>query len=216
MIMEGGFHQPRKLSPTAIAVVVLLHGAALTALLTAKTDILPRRVFTPIRLYPVPVPPPPPPHPVSRPPTERSQDHVTTVRPLFPIRDIKPDFPPPPPFAGPPPSGTAGTGPILPPPLPPKADPVRTDPSIDPRSILQPPYPAALQREGIEGEARVRIAIGADGRVKSVEKISATREDFFLATERHALRIWRFRPATVDGKPVESSKVVLLRFRLTD
>jgi protein TonB len=214
MTMEGGFHQPRKLSPTAIAVVVLLHGAALTALVTAKMDMPPKRIFTPIDYYPVPIPPPPPPHPVRQPPKEHSRDTVTTDPSPFPIKDAPPTYFPPPPPPGPPPStGTGSTGPTLPPP-PPKVDPVRTGPSIDPRSILQPPYPAALEREGVEGQVTVRVLIGADGRVRSVEKMSATSDDFFLATERHALRNWRFRPATIDGRPVESSKIMLLRFQL--
>jgi protein TonB len=62
----------------------------------------------------------------------------------------------------------------------------------------------------------VRITIGTDGRVKAADKVSATSEAFYSATERHALRSWRFRPATVDGKPIESATVLTVHFRLND
>jgi protein TonB len=60
----------------------------------------------------------------------------------------------------------------------------------------------------------VRIVIGADGRVKQVEKLKATSDAFFRATEQQALRHWRYKPATLDGKPVESRTTVTVRFRL--
>jgi protein TonB len=47
----------------------------------------------------------------------------------------------------------------------------------------------------------VRVTIAPDGRVTSVEQVSATSPAFFQATQRHALSRWRFKPATVDGRP---------------
>jgi protein TonB len=44
--------------------------------------------------------------------------------------------------------------------------------------------------------------------------VSATSDAFWQATQRHALSRWRFKPATVDGRPVESSKVLSIRFQL--
>jgi protein TonB len=61
---------------------------------------------------------------------------------------------------------------------------------------------------------RVRVTIGADGRVKAAEKVSATSDAFWRNTERQALTRWRFRPATVDGRPIESSKVLNVKFQL--
>lgn len=81
-------------------------------------------------------------------------------------------------------------------------------------SELQPPYPASEQRAENEGSVTVRILIGTDGRVKSVEKVRGASDAFFRATEQQALRHWRFKPATVDGRPVESRKVMTVHFRL--
>jgi protein TonB len=92
------------------------------------------------------------------------------------------------------------------------------DASIDPRvlAMFQPDYPGAMVRQGMEGKVTVRVTIGADGRVIDVERLSATDEAFWLATQRHALRKWRFRPATRDGVAVSSSKVLTVHFRLAD
>jgi protein TonB len=110
-----------------------------------------------------------------------------------------------------------GQATVSPPPPPiPVHEPVRVEPRIDSNSALQPPYPASAQREGVEGTVQVRVAIGADGRVKAVEKVGGGRDDFFAATQRQALRYWRFKPATLDGKPIESSKVMTVHFRLDD
>jgi protein TonB len=85
---------------------------------------------------------------------------------------------------------------------------------MDSRSQLQPPYPASEERMEREGKVSIRVTIGPDGRVKAAEKVSATSDAFFHETERHALRAWRFKPATVDGKPVESRQVLTVLFRL--
>jgi protein TonB len=93
---------------------------------------------------------------------------------------------------------------------------MRIDAEFDPRfaDMIQPPYPPSEERAQREGSVRLRVTIGADGRVKAVERLSATSDAFWRAAERHALARWRFRPATVDGRAVESRKVLSLHFRL--
>jgi protein TonB len=81
---------------------------------------------------------------------------------------------------------------------------------------LQPPYPASEEKLEREGKVTIRVTIGTDGRVKAAERVSAASEAFYAATERHALRSWRFSPAMVDGRPVESTKVLTVSFRLDD
>ena len=81
---------------------------------------------------------------------------------------------------------------------------------------LQPPYPTEEERRQRSGVVRIRVTIGADGRVSSAERVSATSEAFWRATERQALSRWRFRPATLDGRPVETSRVITVTFRIGD
>ena len=114
-----------------------------------------------------------------------------------------------------------GTGrdPIpLPPPLPPVAEPVFVEATIAPNALgsFQPDYPGAMIRQGLEGNVTVRVTISPEGRVSDIVKISATDESFWLATQKHALRKWRFRPATRDGVAVSSVKTLTVRFTLTD
>ncbi len=87
----------------------------------------------------------------------------------------------------------------------------------DPRFArdFQPAYPPSMQRMDMEGTVTVRVKIGADGRVLSVEKLSAASDDFWEATRDQALRKWRFRPATRDGAPVESERVMTVHFQIT-
>jgi protein TonB len=85
---------------------------------------------------------------------------------------------------------------------------------LDPRSELLPDYPPEEQRAEREGNVTIRVFIGPDGRVKRAEKVAAASEAFWRATERHAIRNWRFKPATLDGSPVESVKVMTVRFVL--
>ncbi|MDB5671097.1 MAG: TonB family protein [Alphaproteobacteria bacterium] len=217
---QGGFYQQKRMSPAGITVVVLLHGAALTALMTARSDYATQHKEPPIVVKLIKDPPPPPPN-VPPPPHPRTPQQVSvidTVKPIVPlpqkpvVADIRPLDLPPLPYVRP---GNETVLPPLPPP-PVFRDPVRSGAEIDSRSPLQPPYPASAQREGAEGSVQVRVSIGADGRVKAVEKVRASRDDFFVATERQALRYWRFKPALLDGKPIESSKLMSVTFRLDE
>jgi protein TonB len=58
------------------------------------------------------------------------------------------------------------------------------------------------------------VTIGADGRVATVECLSATTTEFCRATRQQALAKWRFRPATRDGVPVTATKDLTVRFEL--
>lgn len=113
--------------------------------------------------------------------------------------------------------GIGGGGIILPP-LPPRHEPLLVEPRIDPKAMaaFQPDYPGSMIRQGLEGSVTVRVTIGADGRVTDIERLAATDDAFWIATQRHALRKWRFRSATRDGVAVSGSKVLTVHFRLTD
>ena len=76
------------------------------------------------------------------------------------------------------------------------------------------------QRSGSDatgnGTVRIRVTIGTDGRVRAAERVSATSDAFWAAAERQALTRWRFRPATVDGRPIESTRTMTIHFRIED
>lgn len=213
--MSGGFFEQKRSSPASLAAVVLLHVAVLSAVVMIKGPEFIRQPG-PIELINIepertPDPEPPPP----RPSEERLQPPISTptiIRlPRIPDLPVLADPPPLPPVG----HGIA-EGPVIQPLPDPPHVPVRREAEVDRRyaAALQPPYPTAEQRMGREGTVQLRVTIGVDGRVRAVERISATSDDFWRAAERQALTRWRFRPATVDGRPVESTKVMNLRFVL--
>lgn len=95
-------------------------------------------------------------------------------------------------------------------------DPVTIVAKLDPRYTkqFQPRYPSGLLRLDLEGEVSVRVLVGVDGRAKDIQLISSPRSEFWESTRRHALRKWRFQPATEDGKPVESWINLKVQFQI--
>ncbi|WP_088182370.1 energy transducer TonB [Sphingobium sp. Z007] len=209
-------------SPLGLGGTVAVHAVVIGAFLLIPKEVIQFVTPTPpIIGTNIPLDPPPPPEPtenirtdpkVQTRPQQRERPTVTD-----PLIDL--------PKGDPPLTGTAGsstgTGPVQPyiaPSPPPLADPVLTEPAIDPRALsaFQPDYPGAMIRQGLEGTVTVRVTISPEGRVTDIEKISATDASFWVATQRHALRKWRFRPATRDGVAVASSKILTVRFTLTE
>jgi protein TonB len=79
---------------------------------------------------------------------------------------------------------------------------------------FQPGYPSGQLRLGEEGVVSVRVLVGANGRAKRLELISTPHRDFWNSTRRHALKKWRFKPATKGGKPYESWITLKVRFTI--
>ena len=220
-----GFLEQKPRSPTGFGLVLLLHGAVITGVVMIKgPEFLPPT--GPLITTFVPTPPVPPP---VDPPRPTKRDTVRTPAPSTPFVPDRIVDPPPTgetlasgertpiwdPGPAPSDEGTGGGGTGTIPPLErPRPEPVRTEALFSRGVEQQPPYPVAELRAEREGSVRVQVRIGTDGRVKAVSRLSATSDAFWRATERHALSSWRFRPATEDGRPVESSKTLTVHFRL--
>ncbi len=226
-----GFLEQRTARPLSLGAVVLLHGAAIAAVLLVKGPGWIRVTDPPLIITDVKLKPPPPPEPLPPPPDQLTPQVPTISRIDVPPRVIPTPVPsipvsgertvvPSGPVIGSNPNPVSGTSAVREAvtaiPVREARPPVRVDAQFDPRfaGAQQPPYPAVEQRNEREGSVRVRVTIGPDGRVTSVERVSATSEAFYQATQRHALSRWRFKPATVDGRPVQSSKVLSVQFRL--
>jgi protein TonB len=213
---EQGFYQPKRTNPTALAVVLLLHGTAITALALSKMEFVVKDKGGPIDIELIENPAEPPPEPIDQPLPPSHRTVIETVKPIVDRDVVIPDWVDNTPVQDFTIERTlpGDAEPQHPDPVVVPRDPVRVDARMDPRSELQPPYPASEQRLGKEGSVAIRLVIGPDGKVKAAEKVRATSDAFYAVTERHALRNWRFKPATVDGKPVEARKVVTVTFRL--
>lgn len=208
--------------PASAGAALIVNAALLTGLVLAVPTIVRGPGETILTTRNIPIPPPPPPiEPVKRvevkklvtptTPPLRQVDPVVKTVPVGPtldsVRDpVIPDFDPP--------VGPAGAGSIVI--DPPAPAPVLTGAEIDPlyAAGFQPDYPGSELRQGTEGIVKVRVLIGVDGRIKAVEPLASPTPGLFDATRRHALGKWRFRPATRDGVPVESWKVMTVRFEI--
>jgi len=216
---EAGFFAQRNNSPGSLGLVILLHGALFGAVVMIKSPVFERITRAPTQvtflpLDPDPPPVPPPPQAQPRQPRQAQIDQVsqlvTTNTGSTQVSQGQQQTQ----FAA-----NVGTGEVVlpPPPLPPLV-PVRRGAQLDPRHAgdLQPPYPPAELRAERDGRVQARVTIGPDGRVIAITRLSATSDAFWRVTEQQALRRWRFRPATEDGRPVQDSKVMTLVFRITD
>lgn len=215
--------QPTRFNPGGLTAAVAINVGLIAALMFAGPTILPN---DPIRILettniPIDQPPPEPPKPqpetedavANRPtetivapiplvPTPSTSDLVTTVTITPPV--------PPMPLVG------TDPGPVViptPAPLPPLIA-----PQIDPRyaSAFQPTYPPAERRANRDGRVTVRVLVGTDGRVKQIERVTATSDAFWQVTQDRALRSWRFKPASRAEIPVEAWRTMTLTFRMED
>ena len=214
---QAGFFERRSASPTTLGLIVLAHAGLLGALALVKPTIFERRPPVETVTTFIPLPPDPPqaqPQAEDRLPQAPSSIDtppiVIDLPPVGPVVD-RGETPPLPPIGGVGPEPVPEVVRETPPP-------VRIAAQFDPRFAgdMQPPYPPSEHRAQRNGTVRLQVTIGVDGRVVAVTRLAATSDAFWRATERHALTRWRFRPATVDGRPVESSKVMNIFFRIGD
>ena len=91
----------------------------------------------------------------------------------------------------------------------------------------QPEYPRKLRDEGITGRIVLKLHVHRDGSVRGAKvlakKTSATTEDEKKAAEKAFLKAvikvvktWKFKPATLEGKPITVWHKVTIPFKLTD
>ena len=150
------------------------------------------------------------------------------------IKDDEPPPPPPtietpPPYVPPPdfivdiPTATKGPTtalvvtdkprPVAPPPSPV----VKKSPEIDPKfkRRFQPDYPPTSRRLGEEGSVVLQVLVDAEGKVSDGKiQTSSGFPRLDEAALKHALRAWRFKPGTEDGKPVSVWHSVKVTFRI--
>jgi periplasmic protein TonB len=192
-----------------MGVVVAAHGA-LVFILATSFGLVPKDAVPPdVTLVPVDDPPiidddPPPligpsltserpqlPAP-ENPPVDNSSENVIGAELVEPDRIVTETGP--------------GSGPVI------------TGAAVDPRRPLsQPPYPARLQREGVEGAVDVEVFVQPDGRIGDARIVrSSGYAEFDQVTLDEARRRWRMVPATADGRPITQWYRLRVKFKLTN
>lgn len=104
----------------------------------------------------------------------------------------------------------AAPGPAAPPAAPPGEEPLEPATLV---SKVDPSYPDAARRAGVEGTVVLEAAIGADGRVVGVEVVRGLPLGLSEAAAS-AVGRWQYRPAMGRAGPIASRKQVRIEFRL--
>ena len=221
-MMEGAFYQPKKTSPTALAVVVLMHGAALTALALAKGEVFTDHKRPPTVVDFIKDPPPPPEVPPEAEATPPPQSVITHVPPLIEMPP-RPVIAPTEPLPPTPPTPVVRTEPA-PVPVPvARADPPPIREIKPARAkanlasyVSDEDYPTTAARNEEQGTTRFRLVVGADGRVKDCTVTSSSGSSALDSTTCRLMRQRaKFQPATgSDGKPASDTVASAIRWVL--
>jgi protein TonB len=79
---------------------------------------------------------------------------------------------------------------------------------------MPPLYPLAAKRKGTEGWVTVRFVVTEQGTVEKVSITEARPPGIFDESVRRCVSAWRFKPGTVDGRPVRVWAETTVRFEL--
>lgn len=83
-------------------------------------------------------------------------------------------------------------------------------------SNLKPPYPRLSRINEEQGTVHLRVLVKADGTVGSVEIKNSSSYPLLDESARKTVQTWRFKPATVDGKPVAEWYQLRIPFTLQE
>lgn len=80
----------------------------------------------------------------------------------------------------------------------------------------QPDYPIEAVRANEEGEVRLQITLDALGNLDDVRLLQSSHSRALDHAAMDAVRKWKFRPATHDGRPVSGTIDVPVQFHLDE
>ena len=79
-------------------------------------------------------------------------------------------------------------------------------------SAPRPEYPASARTEHLEGIVALQATISTSGAVKTLRAINGPQ--ILRGAAIDAVRDWRYKPYSVDGRPVEVATTVYVHFSL--
>ena len=80
------------------------------------------------------------------------------------------------------------------------------------QSRVQPEYPPMAKQLKVQGEVELEALVGEDGAVEKVNIVSGNAVLTKPAAE--ALKKWKFKPFTADGKPVKVLAPIRIGFSI--
>ena len=79
---------------------------------------------------------------------------------------------------------------------------------------VSPAYPALARSLRIEGTVRFTATIRNDGAVQNVQLVSGHK--MLIQSASDAVKQWIYRPAVLNGKPVEVTTQIDVKFTLNE
>ncbi len=79
---------------------------------------------------------------------------------------------------------------------------------------VEPEYPQEARQQKIQGVVVLEVHVGTDGKVQDVQVLSGPPQ--LVGASTAAVRQWRFKPHTENGRPVEMEGRVSLNFKLPE
>jgi protein TonB len=77
---------------------------------------------------------------------------------------------------------------------------------------VAPTYSSLARQAHIEGTVQVRATIGTDGVPRQLRFVSGDTR--LSAPALDAIRLWRYKPAMLDGQAIETEVLVQVEFKL--
>jgi len=84
------------------------------------------------------------------------------------------------------------------------------------RDTPQPQYPDSARRAGKEGRVLLRVLVDKEGRTKAIEVNTSSGHDLLDRAAAEAIKRWRFVPAHIGTKPIETWVKVPIEFQLSN
>jgi protein TonB len=84
------------------------------------------------------------------------------------------------------------------------------EPPVPVRTVA-PDYPFEMHRAGISGVVTIKCTIDEHGDVVQTEVLKFT-DSVFEKPAVDAVTKWKFKPATLDGKPVSTKAIIPVKF----
>jgi TonB family protein len=77
---------------------------------------------------------------------------------------------------------------------------------------VQPAYPPAAFQRKAQGVVRFQVTVAKDGSVKNLQLVSG--DPLLNAAAKQAVLQWKYRPALLNGEPVEVTQAIVVKFNL--
>jgi periplasmic protein TonB len=81
-------------------------------------------------------------------------------------------------------------------------------------SKVSPVYPETAKKRRAEGWVELQFIVGTDGRASQIEVLRAQPEGMFDRSAVQAVTRWKFKPASLNGQPVEARATTKVGFKL--